>query len=127
MSTLAHTNFKTIINLKAESDYCNTEKVKMCHVFLIKTSVLYSRVFEIVLTERTRRVGLPDFEREAMTECSRSDEARIASFLNDFKDEPLNTRIREESLKMNVFASCKIGSVFLSHLTDPGTSADVRI
>ena len=38
-----------------------------------------------------------------MVEGPRSDNARIASFLNDLKNELLYTLIREESLKSNVF------------------------
>ena len=40
---------------------------------------------------------------EAIAECFRSDKVRTASFLNGLKIKPLNTLIREESLKSNVF------------------------
>ena len=51
-----------------------------------------------------KRAGVPyRIKHEATPEYFSPDNARTVSFLNDFKNEPLNTRIREGSLKINVF------------------------
>ena len=42
-------------------------------------------------------------KHEAIAECFGSDKPRTARFLNSLKNKPLNTLIREESLKINVF------------------------
>ena len=38
------------------------------------------------------------------------DKARTASFLNSLKNKPLNTLIREESLKIYVFEAEEVGT-----------------
>ena len=48
------------------------------------------------------RSALSDSKYEVTAECFRSNKARTASFLNRFKNEALNTLIREERLKINV-------------------------
>ena len=53
-------------------------------------------------TWNTSRNTLSGFKHEAIAEYFRSNKARTASFLNDFKNEPLTTLIRGESLKINV-------------------------
>ena len=42
-------------------------------------------------------------KHEAISNCSRSHQARAASFLNVLNNLTLNTLIREESLKIDVF------------------------
>ena len=48
------------------------------------------------------RNALSDLKHEATAECSRSDEARTVSFLNDLKNEPFNKLICGGSLKINL-------------------------
>ena len=57
--------------------------------------------------EKPSRSALSDLKHEAITECFRLHKARTTSFLNDFRNEPFYTMIREESLKINAFQAAK--------------------
>ena len=48
-------------------------------------------------------LNYPDLKHEAIAECSWSDKARIARFLNVFWNEPRNTIIREGRMEIYVF------------------------
>ena len=53
--------------------------------------------------KKTTRSALSDLKHEAIAECFKSDKARTASFLNGLKNKSLNTLIRKEISKINVF------------------------
>ena len=50
-----------------------------------------------------------DLKHEAIAECFRSDKARTARFFNGSNNKPLNTPIREESVKIDVSEGEKFG------------------
>ena len=59
--------------------------------------------------KKTSRSALSGINHEAIAPCFRSDKARSASFFNGLKNKPINTVIREEGLKINVFEAEEIG------------------
>lgn len=56
-----------------------------------------------VISKKTSSSAFSDFKCEPIAECFKCDKAGAATFLNDYKREPLNMLNREESLKINVF------------------------
>ena len=66
---------------------------------------LFVKYYVVLYVMFNKRAGVlyRDIKHEEIAECFRSHKARIASFLNGLKNKPLNTLIREESLKINVF------------------------